>query len=125
MIYDMELGLLATQAITDLVDAEARQDESRYRTFLEKSAEFCRAIREASAAVHLPETTPSEIAALVSAVLKMSQERSSAFEQGRLRQVDQVEPVIRRVLDENRKPTPDEQLQIAELLYSATAADFK
>ena len=125
MIYDMELGLLATQALTDLVDAEARQDDSSYRTFLEKSAEFCRSIRDASASVDLSATTNTEIAALVSAVLKVSQERSSAYERNRLKQVDQIEPVIRRVLEENRKPTVEEQLQIAELLYSASAADFE
>ena len=125
MTYDMELGLLATQAMTDLVHAEANQDDSSYRTFLVKSAEFCKSIREASVSVELSATTPTAIADLVSAVLKVSQERSSAYERDRLKQVEQIEPVIRRVLDENRKPTTAEQLQIAEALYSASAADFK
>ena len=125
MTYDMELGLLATQAMTELVHAEAHQDDNRYRAFLEKSAEFCKSIQEASASVDLSETTPTEIAALVSAVLKVSQERSSAYERDRLKQVEQIEPVIRRVLDEKRKPTPAEQLQIADVLYTASAADFE
>ena len=125
MTYDMELGLLATQALTELVHAEAHQDDNRYRTFLEKSAEFCRSIHEASASVDISESTPGEIAALVSAVLKISQERSSAYERERLKQVEQIEPVIRRLLVENRKPTVEEQLQIADVLFSASAADFK
>ena len=125
MTYDMELGLLATQALTELIDAEAHQDDNLYRTFLQKSAEFCKSIREASASVNLSETATGEIAALVSAILKVSQERSSSYEQDRLKQVEKIEPVILRVLDENRKPTTEEQLQIADLLYSASAADFK
>ena len=125
MTYDMELGLLATQALTDLVHAEAQLDDNSYRAFVEKSAEFCKSIREASASVDLPASTASNIAAFVAAVVKVSQERSSDFERERLGHVEQIEPVIRRVLDENRKPTPEEQLQIADLLYSASAASFK
>ena len=125
MTYDMELGLLATQALTELVHAEAHQGDDRYRTFLEKSAEFCKSILEASASGAISETTPAEIAALVSAVLKVSKERSSDYERDRLKQVEQIEPVIRQVLNENRKPTTDEQLQIADLLYAASAADFR
>lgn len=125
MTYDMELGLLATQALTELIDAEAHQDDKLYRTFLQKSAEFCKSIREASASVNLSETATGEIAALVSAILKVSQERSSSYEQDRLKQVEKIEPVILRVLGENRKPTTEEQLQIADLLYFASAASFK
>ena len=125
MTYDMELGLLATQAMTELVHAEAQQDDTRYRAFLERSAEFCRSIRETSASISISENTPGEIAALVSAVVKVSQERSSVYERERLKQVEQIEPVIRRVLVEERKPTVKEQLQIADVLFSASAADFK
>ena len=76
MTYDMELGLLATQALTELVHAEAHQDEGSYRTFLLTSAEFCKSILEASASVDLSEAATGEIAAHVSAVMKVSTNRS-------------------------------------------------
>lgn len=125
MTYDMQLGLLATQAVTDLLRAEAQQDDAQYRTFLLKSDEFCRSVRESLSSISLPSSTSAEVAAFISAVMSLSEGRSSEHERARLSQISQIEPVIARVLSENRRPNADEQIQIAEVLYSASAADFE
>lgn len=125
MTYDIQLGLLATQAVTDLLRAEAQQDDAHYRVFLLKSAEFCRAVRGSLSGVSLPHTTSKEVAAFISAVRSSSEARSSEHERDRLTQISQIEPVINRVLKENRRPNADEQVQIAKALYSASAAAFE
>jgi hypothetical protein len=125
MTYDMQLGLLATQAVTDLLRGEAQQDDAHYRTFLLKSADFCRSVRESLSSISLPSSTSKEVAAFISAVMSLSEARSSERERERLSQISQIEPLIVRVLNENRRPNADEQVQIAEVLYSASAADFE
>ena len=125
MNYDIQLGLLATQALTDLLLAVAGDDETRYRGFLLKSAEFCRSIRESEPSAALPQATSQAAVAFISTVMKVSEERSSVHEKSRFVSIQKIEPLIGRVLEENRRPNRDEQVQIAEVLYSASGADFR
>jgi len=125
MTYDMHLGLLATQALTDLVLAGAENDEVRYRGSLLKVAEFCRAVRETVPTGGLSANAPKDAAAFISAAMKVSDLRSSDFQKNRAERAQRIESLIETILRENRRPNADEQVQIAETLYSASAADFK
>jgi hypothetical protein len=125
MTYDLQLGLLATQAMSHLLNAEANQDDVAFRQFLTTSANFCQAIIH-SVADPLPMACDATDAdAFISAVMKVSVHKSSEADRDRLRQIEEIQPLIDRVLQENRRPDPTEQLQIAAVLYTSSAADFR
>ena len=45
MRYDIQLGFLAADAITEFSRAAATKDAVRYSTFLDRTAEYCKAVR--------------------------------------------------------------------------------
>ena len=124
MKYDIQLDMLATRAVSELVQAAAENDAQRYRLFLKTSAEFCQSVRESSPQFELDRTVPNDATAFISAVMKISEQRCSERDRDRVYRVARLEPLIQQVLLENRLPTEDEQERIAEMLYEASAADF-
>lgn len=122
MHYDVSLGLLATDAMTELTRAEARGEYEHYRAFLQKSAEFCRSIIDTYGQLRIDAGDASALAlSFLSAVMRRDpQPASTAF---KLDNVTQVEPLIRAIIEQNRIPTPEERLRIAQVLYQASAAD--
>ncbi|MBZ5591114.1 MAG: hypothetical protein LAP39_02690 [Acidobacteriia bacterium] len=125
MVYDVNLGILATQAITELTRATSYDEPDRYQLFLQKSAEFCRSVRESLSQMDLQETGPDDAARFLSAVMNSAGRPSSTSDAYKLRQVGDLEPIIEQILHEHRQPTDQEQLRIAELLYAASSADVK
>ncbi len=125
MTYDLQLGMLATQAMSHLLTAEANQDDVEFRRFLTASAEFCRAIQSNVVDVSTPTCDATDAGAFISAVMKISVPKSSEADRDRLRLIEAIQPLIDRVLLEDRRPDLTEQLQIAEVLYTSSAADFR
>jgi hypothetical protein len=124
MTYNIQLGKLATQAVTELMLAEPSRDLTGYRSFLRKSSEFCQAIKQSAPALTVDQARPDEMTHFLSAVVKGSERRSSGLDRDRLARVEAVEPLIRQLLEENRAPSQEEQLRIVELLHLGSAADF-
>jgi hypothetical protein len=123
MRYNVNLGLLAVDAMSELTKAEARGDYELYRAFLEKSAEFCRSVRDSYDRLHVDlGGLPQPAGGFLSAVMKREQERSPQVSP-KLEAVDILEPFIASILDAKRTPTPDERLKIAKALYETSAAD--
>lgn len=125
MTYDLQLGMLATRAMSHLLTAEANQDDGEFRQFLTTSADFCQAIMYSVAEPVPPACDATDAGAFISAVMKISVPKSSEADRDRLRQIEEIQPLIDRVLRENRRPDTTEQLQIAEVLYTSSAADFR
>jgi hypothetical protein len=123
MRYNVGLGLLATDAMTQLTKAEARDDYDLYRTFLLKSVEFFRSIRDSYDPLEIDtKTLPAPAGNFLCAVMKREQEHSphASF---KVETVNEVEPLIAAILGQQRKPTPEERLKIAKALYETSAAD--
>jgi len=122
MRYNVSLGLLATDAMTELTKAEASDNEQHYRAFLEKSAEFCRSIRRSYAQLQIvPGTLPAPAVSFLNAVKASEQERLSATT--KLEAINVLEPLIVTILNQQRIPTEEERLKIAQALYQTSAAD--
>lgn len=124
MKYDVQLGMLATEAVDHLLRAEASGDEEDYERFLLTTAKFCESVSDKDTSETVPQTTPREAEAFISAVMKTSPSRSSENKRARLQQVKAMEAVVTKVLAEHRKPKPEEQMQIARMLYATSAAQF-
>lgn len=124
MRYNVSLGMLATEAMTELSKATAHDDYSHYRAFLERSAEFCRSLRRSYSPLHVDlKAAPSFVGGnVIYAVLKRESARAP-YATAKVKTVDAIEPLIARILSEGRAPTSDESLQIAEVLYETSAAD--
>jgi hypothetical protein len=123
MRYNVNLGMLATDAMTQLTKAEARNDYELYRTFLQKSAEFCRSIRNSYDRLEIdPGNLPAPAGNFLCAVMKREHDR---FPQAspKLETINQLEPLITAILDQQRVPTPEERFRIAKALYETSAAD--
>jgi hypothetical protein len=123
MRYNVNLGLLAVDAMSVLTKAEARGDDELYRTFLERSAEFCRSVRDSYDRLQVDlGGLPQPAGSFLSAVMRREQERSP-HASPKLEAVDALEPFITSILEAKRAPTPDERLKIAKALYETSAAD--
>jgi hypothetical protein len=123
MRYNVNLGMLATDAMTELTKAEARNDYGLYRTFLQKSAEFCRSTRSSYDRLEIdPGNLPAQAGNFLCAVMKREHERSPQASP-KLETINTVEPLITAILEEERVPTPEERLKIAKALYETSAAD--
>ena len=123
MRYNVNLGMLATDAMTELTRAEARDDYELYRIFLQKSADVCRSIRSSYDRLEIdPVSLPAPVGSFSSAVMKREHER---FPQAspKLETINTLEPLIAAILNEQRVPTPEERLKIAKALYETSAAD--
>jgi hypothetical protein len=123
MRYNVGLGLLATDAMTELTRAENRDDYELYQTFLRKSAEFCRSVRDSYDRLQVdPVNLPSPAGNFLSAVMKRQQERRPDLNP-KVEIINALEPLITTILSEQRIPTPEERLKIARALYETSAAD--
>jgi len=125
MTYDLQLGMLATQAMTHLMTAEINQDDAEFREFLLASAAFCRVMQSKATPIDIPSFDSTDVAGFVSAVIKISTPKASQEDRDRLKRVGEIQPLIDRVLDEKRRPNSSEQIQIAEVLYVSSAADLR
>ena len=123
MRYKVSLGMLATEAMTELGKASAQEDYSHYRGFLVKRAEFCKSLRRSYAPLHLdPKTVPPLVGSVIYAVIKRDSAQIPCAS-AKIETINTLEPLIAQILHEGRVPTLDESLQIAEGLYEASAAD--
>ena len=123
MNCNVNLGVLATAAMTELTKAEARDDYQLYRAFLQKSAEFFNSIRDSYDPLHVDlNHLPAPAGNFLSAVMKREEARNQNAGP-KLEAVNALEPLITAILNEERKPTPDERFKIAKALYETSAAD--
>jgi len=123
MHYNVNLGLLATDAVTQLTKAEARNDDGLYQAFLQKSLQVCRSIRDSYDRLQIdPGNLPAPAGSFLSAVMKREQERYPKVNP-KLKAVTELEPLLDAILKAERRPTDEERLEIVKVLYEASAAD--
>jgi hypothetical protein len=124
MEYDMRLGQMAMEAVSTLTQARATQRSELYRDFLEKSAAYCTSLRNTySQITTIPDTLPPDAQFFLEAVKQAQHTSPSAA--ARLEIVQMIEPLITRLLDENRTPNRDERLEIARGLRRSSVAAWE
>ncbi len=124
MKYNVSLGLLATEAMSELTRAEGSNSEDHYRLFLEKTAEVCRAVRRSYEELHVDTATlPPLTVNFLSAVMASQPQVITRTNATKLEIVNSVEPVVIAIMKQRRAPTSDERFRIAEALYQTSAAD--
>jgi hypothetical protein len=122
MRYNVSLGMLATEAMTELTKAEINNSADNYRRFLEKTAEFCKSLRRSYGNLSIdPATLPPPAVSFLSAV--MATQPQTQTSNTKLEVVNNLEPLISSILSQQRIPTADERLKIAQALYDTSAAD--
>jgi hypothetical protein len=123
MEYDIRLGLMATDAISELTRARSLDRLEAYRSFLEKSANYCRSLRHTYGHLtEIPPTIPLEAQTFLAAIMKT--QHPSPRTSAKLEIVNKLEPLIEKILTENRVPTKPERLEIARGLYQSSAASW-
>jgi hypothetical protein len=123
MHYNVNLGLLATDAVRQLTQAEAGDDDQLYTVFLQKSVEFCHLIRDSYDRLQFdPVGLPAPAGTFLSAVMKREQERNPQASP-KLKAVYALEPLLADILNQGRRPTDDERFAILKALYEASSAD--
>lgn len=123
MHYNVQLGFLAADAIREFSRAANNGETDRYTVFLQRSQEYCHAVRHKY--VHLTEEQvldnfPANLAAFMRAMIKNHQPSAEAT--AKLAIIKSLEETIEAVKREPR-PSPQTYLDIAQTIYSTSAAD--
>jgi len=114
---------MATEAISALTKARSAEMLEPYRTFLEKSAAYCRSVKETYGQLTtIPTTIPEQAQYFLAAVMRA--QRTSPNTAAKLEIVNKLGPLIDKILLENRVPTKSERLEIAKGLYRSSAASW-
>lgn len=124
MHYDIRLGFLAADAISEFSKATSTKEETRYRTFLERTAEYCKALRQTyghPVEADITATMPDAVANFMRTVIR-SHHPSPAIT-AKLQAVGSLETMLRAIHDEQRIPSDEECLNIARTIYTTSAAD--
>jgi hypothetical protein len=124
MKYNITLGMLATDAMTELNKASVQKDYGHYRGFLEKSAQFCRDLRRSYAPLRIDQVTQPYIGGAVMHAVHTFESGRPPYASAKLETISKLEPLINKILSEERPPTQEESIQIAEGLYESSAADY-
>src|SRR6266542_4306620 len=124
MHYDIKLGFLAADAISEFSKATTTKEKARYRAFLERSAEYCKAVRKAYGRpleTEIPTTMPNSVADFMRAIAN-TQRLPPAVTQ-RIAAITFIEKSLRTIRKEKRLPSDDECLRIAKTIYATSVAD--
>jgi len=124
MHYDIRLGFLAADAISEFSKAANTKEDARYRAFLERSTEYCKAVRQVYG--HPVETditaamSPA-FAGFMRTVIKSHPPSPTIT--AKLQAVGSLEALLQAIRDEQRNPSDDECLDIAKTIYATSAAE--
>jgi len=124
MNFDIKLGFLAADAISEYSKATSRHRSDRYSTFLERCDEYCREVKRTygrAVDTDILATMPNTIAEFMRAVIK-SQQPSPAIA-AKLQAVSSLEALLSKIREEQRDPSEEECLSIAKTVYTTSAAD--
>lgn len=124
MNYDIKLGFLAADAISEFSKAASLQDAERYGTFLERCAEYCKEVKKTygrPAESDILATVPNAIADFMRAVIKTQQPRPAIA--AKLEAIGSLEALLTKIHEEQRTPSDDECLVIAKKVFETSAAD--
>jgi hypothetical protein len=124
MHYDIRLGFLAAEAIGEFSKAAATRDAGHYNAFLQRSAEYCKEVRNTyghPVETDIVATMPPAVADFMRAVIKTQQ--PSPTIRAKLEAVGSVEALLVEITSEQRQPSDDECLKIAKTIYATSAAD--
>jgi hypothetical protein len=124
MHYDIRLGFLAAEAIGEFSKANATKDAGHYNAFLQRSAEYCKEVRNTyghPVETDIIATMPPAVAEFMRAVIKTQQPSPTIT--AKLQAVGSLEALLRAIRNEQRQPSDDECLRIARTIYATSAAD--
>jgi hypothetical protein len=125
MHYDIRLGFLAADAMSEFSKATATKKKERYANFLERSAEYFKAVRTTygrPAEADIKTNVPSHVAEFMRAIV--STQRVPPGLNAKLEAVTSHERLVQAIRDERRQPSDDECLKIAKAIYKTSAADL-
>jgi hypothetical protein len=124
MRYDIQLGFLATDAITEFSKASSTQNAGRYKAFLDKTGEYCQAFRKTyghPVETDIPAAMQRDLADFMRTVVK-TQQPSPAIA-AKLEAVGDDEGLLRAIAHDQRPPSDEECLRIAKTIYATSGAD--
>jgi flavin-dependent dehydrogenase len=124
MHYNIELGSLADDAISEFSKAHATNDTAHYEAFLDRSAEYCKAVRTAympPVETDILDSMPDTIADFMRAVIRNEQPLPSAT--AKLEAIQSLEELLQRIRDQRRQPSQEECLKIAKTIYITSGAE--
>lgn len=124
MHYDIGLGFLAADAISEFSKATSRRHEERYNAFLQRTADYCKALRQTYGhpmETDIPSAMPGALADFMRTVIRTQQPSPAVA--AKLKAVESLEELIRTIRDERRPPSDEECLAIAKTIYATSAAD--
>jgi hypothetical protein len=124
MHYDIQLGFLAVDAIREFSKASNADGAQRYDTFLERTAQYCRALRNAyghPAEADIPAAVQGPLAEFMRTVVRAHQPPPAVT--AKLKAVGSLEGFLDAIRNEQRIPSDEECLGIAQTIYATSAAD--
>jgi hypothetical protein len=124
MHYDIQIGFLAADAISEFSKAAVTKDVTRYAAFLARTAEYCRAVRQTyghPVETDIPTAIQGTLADFMRTVVRTH--RPSPAVAAKLQAVATVEGLLESIREEHRTPSDEECLGIAKTIYVTSAAD--
>ncbi len=124
MHYDIQLGFLAADAISEFSRAAATKEAAHYEAFLEQSTAYCRELRSTygrPVETDISAAMPTLVADFMRAVIKTQQPSPTIA--AKLEAVAAVERILQGIREQQRQPSDDECLRIAKAIYSTSAAE--
>jgi hypothetical protein len=123
MHYDIRLGFLAADAISEFSRAAATKEKEGYTIFLERSVEYCKAVRGIYGRPVEADITAmtGQVAEFMRAVVNT--QPVSAGLTAKLKAVTSLEELVQAIRNDQREPSDDECLKIAKEIYASSAAD--
>src|SRR5205823_3836491 len=124
MKYNIHLGSLADDAISEFSKANATKEVAHYEAFLQRSTEFCQAVRKIygrAVETDVLNTMPNAVAEFMRAVIKTQPPSPTAS--AKLAAINSLEELLQTIRSEGRPPSDGECLRIAKTIHVTSAAD--
>ena len=124
MHYDIQLGFLAADAISEFSRAARTKEPADYEAFLEQTTSYCREFRSLHSRpveTDISAAMPQPVADFMRAVVKTRPPTPAVAV--KLEAVGAVEKLLQSIREEQRQPSDNECLRIARTIYSTSAAE--